>query len=293
MSASRSRRSRSRPNVEETFLNTIREQLQLGEVAVPNVRFTDARHGDVEADLLVFFPGAGVAVIEIKGGEVSLEGTQWVTKSGTYKRRINPVEQARRARHAMRSFLDKQPEWPYGLIRSVWFVALPGTSIEGDLSPEARREQLLDSSDLSRLRSRILRELESSLISDPIPPDGWVDDAITILMRGPARNHLTAPGGSLVNEPLLLGARMWPLGRKKSSILISVGVLLAASTLAAFTLLGNADDGDGSCHPSYSPCIPVTTDLNCSDLRIPIDVLGEDIYALDRDGDGKACEMYE
>jgi endonuclease YncB( thermonuclease family) len=48
------------------------------------------------------------------------------------------------------------------------------------------------------------------------------------------------------------------------------------------------------CHPSYSPCLPVTGDLDCADVRAlgraPVRVLGDDPYRLDGDGDGLGCE---
>ena len=49
-----------------------------------------------------------------------------------------------------------------------------------------------------------------------------------------------------------------------------------------------------SCHPSYSPCLPVVGDLDCADVRAlgkaPVRVLGSDPYRLDGDGDGWGCE---
>jgi hypothetical protein len=49
-----------------------------------------------------------------------------------------------------------------------------------------------------------------------------------------------------------------------------------------------------ACAPGYSPCLPVTGDLNCSDIpdsKKPIRVTGRDQYELDRDDDGVACEL--
>lgn len=49
-----------------------------------------------------------------------------------------------------------------------------------------------------------------------------------------------------------------------------------------------------TCHPSYSPCLPVVGDLDCADIRAmgvaPVKVLGSDPYRLDGDGDGWGCE---
>jgi hypothetical protein len=49
----------------------------------------------------------------------------------------------------------------------------------------------------------------------------------------------------------------------------------------------------GSCHPSYSPCLPIVADLNCADIpeaKKPITIRGSDPYRLDGDGDGQGCE---
>ncbi len=55
-----------------------------------------------------------------------------------------------------------------------------------------------------------------------------------------------------------------------------------------------AAPSSGSCHPSYSPCLPVVGDLDCADIRAmgvaPVRVLGSDPYRLDGDNDGLGCE---
>jgi micrococcal nuclease len=49
-----------------------------------------------------------------------------------------------------------------------------------------------------------------------------------------------------------------------------------------------------SCHPSYSPCLPIVADLDCKDVRAmgkaPVTVKGSDPYRLDGDHDGIGCE---
>jgi hypothetical protein len=52
------------------------------------------------------------------------------------------------------------------------------------------------------------------------------------------------------------------------------------------------------CDENYSGCVPVDSDVDCeggsgdgpSYVAGPVDVIGEDIYDLDRDGNGIACE---
>ena len=53
------------------------------------------------------------------------------------------------------------------------------------------------------------------------------------------------------------------------------------------------------CHASYEgACVPIASDVDCAGgsgngpayVRGPITVVGPDVYDLDRDGDGVACE---
>lgn len=55
----------------------------------------------------------------------------------------------------------------------------------------------------------------------------------------------------------------------------------------------------GSCDPNYSgACVPIDSDVDCaggsgsgpSYVSGPVTVVGEDIYGLDRDGNGTGCE---
>jgi hypothetical protein len=89
----------------------ISAQLAKGETLLEGIRFTDPKHGDVEVDFLILIPDVGVAVVEVKGGVVSFQDGQWLTKSKGSSRRISPIEQARKGKHALRRFLDRSTEW--------------------------------------------------------------------------------------------------------------------------------------------------------------------------------------
>src|SRR3989344_4503831 len=53
-----------------------------------------------------------------------------------------------------------------------------------------------------------------------------------------------------------------------------------------------------SCDPNYSGCVPIASDVDCAGgsgngpayVRGPVQVIGSDIYDLDRDGDGVGCD---
>jgi len=51
--------------------------------------------------------------------------------------------------------------------------------------------------------------------------------------------------------------------------------------------------GGGGCASGYSPCLPITGDLDCDEIpdsSKPVQVYGDDPYGLDSDNDGLGCE---
>jgi hypothetical protein len=51
------------------------------------------------------------------------------------------------------------------------------------------------------------------------------------------------------------------------------------------------------CHPSYDPCVPIASDVDClggsgngPEYTGTVRVIGPDVYDLDRDSDGVGCE---
>jgi len=73
-----------------------------------------------------------------------------------------------------------------------------------------------------------------------------------------------------------------------------VGAWSACGSTTIRPVLPSPPPAAGSCHPSYTPCLPVVGDLDCADVRAlgvgPVRVLGSDPYRLDGDGDGLGCE---
>lgn len=331
------RRARRPNGAEHAVGQALKSQLLPGEVLLESVRFSDPRHGDVEVDFLVLFPDAGVAVIEVKGGTVSFADGQWLTRNKDRSRRIDPIRQARGAKHALRRYLDRQEEWHHGLVRSEWFIAMPDTVVVADMGPEARRELLLGADDIDDLRTRLRLVLMSSLNRDQVPPEGWVDDAVSLLLRGDQSStgcevrgvdHLEPGQGRgigwiaaslmlIVSGALSLGANVvggWRglvvlatalcaggylarrsrvladlLVNRRAALATSVG--LALGLVLAIGIYGPAVS-EGDCHPGYLPCIPVAENVDCTDIRVVVRVVGNDDYGLDRDGDGVGCETY-
>jgi hypothetical protein len=162
------------------------ESLEPGEVLFHGLRFTDPKEGDVEIDLLLLSPTRGAAIVEVKGGTVKYLDGQWtLTSSGGGKRRIHPIEQARRAKHALRRYLDKSPEWGHGLLRSQWFLAFPMTQVTGSMGPEAPRERVIGRDDMPRARSIIDEGLRTAPREAAVPEGEWVPQATELILHAP------------------------------------------------------------------------------------------------------------
>jgi len=64
------------------------------------------------------------------------------------------------------------------------------------------------------------------------------------------------------------------------------------------SVIANSSAMSQECDPNYDPCVPIASDVDCAGgggngpeyVTGPITIIGVDIYKLDRDGDGKACE---
>lgn len=78
----------------------------------------------------------------------------------------------------------------------------------------------------------------------------------------------------------MAGRRLWP----------ALTLLAVAATSPA-----TAEE----CHPSYEGvCVPIASDVDCAGgsgdgpeyVMGPVQVVGPDVYRLDRDGDGIACK---
>ncbi|WP_110183041.1 nuclease-related domain-containing DEAD/DEAH box helicase [Nocardioides solisilvae] len=146
---------------EERVWERLRDVLGPDDVLLANLRLTDADK-DVEADLVVLMPGVGVLVLEVKGGSVQVEPddavghTWWIQRQGQ-RRRIDPVEQVRVAKHALKRYVEQHPRggaprrvtWGHG-------VVTPYTVFDPDFTvPELPRWALHDKDDLADLGDRV------------------------------------------------------------------------------------------------------------------------------------------
>ncbi|MFC6012981.1 hypothetical protein [Nocardia lasii] len=79
--------------------------------------------------------------------------------------------------------------------------------------------------------------------------------------------------------------------------LVSVGAAVIAGFAFAIATPALAVAAPSDCHSSYSPCLPIVSDVDCEGgsgngpvYTGRVRVIGPDDYGLDRDGNGIGCE---
>ena len=188
-----------RSMAEQTVWAALRDQLPDGALLMPGLRLTGEGGQDREADLVVAWPGAGIAVIEVKGGHVSLDAGRWLQQHADGRvSRIRPVDQARECKYALRRYLDLHPAWSRPRPRLAHLVAFPSTAVPAMFgAPDCPRGQVIGRDDVGRA-AEIVRGVLVCLVDAPPPP---TDDDVVAL-----RNCLYGallPQQSLVERRLI------------------------------------------------------------------------------------------
>src|SRR5450631_3333820 len=123
---------------ERAVWEALRDQLPDDAVLFHGLRLQERQH-EYEADLVVLLPGAGWAVIEVKGGDVRRRNGVWEQRQQGIWRRIDPVGQVQDCRHVLKRSLGRwfsQAEHS----RAVHLVALPDRDTQaGFEAPELPR----------------------------------------------------------------------------------------------------------------------------------------------------------
>jgi len=74
--------------------------------------------------------------------------------------------------------------------------------------------------------------------------------------------------------------------------------VITTSPINEVTAIGTYVKPVSSCDSNYSGCVPIASDVDCAGgsgngpayVSGPVQVIGSDVYGLDRDGDGLGCE---
>lgn len=141
---------------ERRVWTALRDQLGPNDLLIANQRFTDRRR-DYEIDCAIVLEGGGVVVLEVKGGTVWNDASQWWQKHTDGDRKINPVEQAMTAKHVLQDYVYESAAWgSLGTIRWAHAIVLPDTDIDPQFdTPDCHRWMVIDRGDLSDIASRL------------------------------------------------------------------------------------------------------------------------------------------
>jgi hypothetical protein len=133
----------------------LRGQLPDGTALLHSVSMIE-RSAEYEADIVVAWPGEGIAVIEVKGGQVSRRQGQWYQSSGGRTRRMkDPVVQAQDCKHVLHRLLLQRGS-DAARARAVHLVAFPFTHIGPDWSyAGCTRDMILARDDLATAASKV------------------------------------------------------------------------------------------------------------------------------------------
>lgn len=123
------------------------------------------RHGraEHEIDILVLWPGVGLAAIEVKGGLVTNENGQWFQSGGSdgrYRLR-DPLAQSQGSAHALKDWLADQMGSPLAS-RFVYMAAFPYSVMSQDWVKSGNpRALFLDQNDLKNPAEKIRCAIET------------------------------------------------------------------------------------------------------------------------------------
>ncbi|WP_353711469.1 NERD domain-containing protein [Arthrobacter sp. K5] len=125
-----------------------------------SVQVRDGR-AEHEIDLLVVWPGVGMAAIEVKGGKVGVENGQWYQSDKGGKHRIqSPVAQSQNSQHAFKNWLESRMGSKL-TSRFAYLVSLPYTDVPKDWEMAGcPRALILDQTDMKSPADLIRHAIE-------------------------------------------------------------------------------------------------------------------------------------
>ncbi len=143
---------------ERVLWEALRDQLPDDAVLFHGRRFQERRQ-EYEADLIVAVPGAGWAVIEVKGGDVRHEDGVWQQHQQGVWQTVDPAGQAQDCRHVIQRYL-KRLGVDAARSPAVHLVGLPDRPIPPDFqTADLPRSMILGRADLPTAYGQVLRAL--------------------------------------------------------------------------------------------------------------------------------------
>jgi hypothetical protein len=161
---------------EEKAFEAIRDSLGEEDAILTNLKLTDPQYGDIEIDLVVLVKDRGCMVVEIKGGHISFDGTNWIQSDRQGSRQIYPHAQAIKNMYALRNFLRSR--WSQGNLRTDWVACFPESVVPDVQSPELPKSMIIDKDELIHSVSK-MRSILSEQSRHALPPiANWVEVAV-------------------------------------------------------------------------------------------------------------------
>ncbi len=167
---------------EKLMTKAILKHLREEDILITGLRFHDHEYGDVEIDAAVLFPDVGIGVIEVKGSQIAFADGLWWQTTPEGVKEIDPARQTMQGWHALRRFIERQPNWSRGKLRGDWFLAFPDTVLAPgeDMGPEGRRETIIAKGEEDDTARRIY-DILARPGGIPLPAQGWADQIVTLL----------------------------------------------------------------------------------------------------------------
>ncbi|MGV1089378.1 MAG: NERD domain-containing protein [Mycobacterium sp.] len=169
-------------DTERKVLALLQEQLGEDDLIIASQRVTDHQK-DHEIDFIVAIRDAGIICLEVKGGEVWHTGELWLQRSrGGRVKTIDPIQQVRQARYALRDFVESDPRWTQRRPRWNHVVVFPNSEFSQDFAlPACPRWMVIDRNDMADLGER-LRDVALSQKTDlPLLTDIAIEQLQTAL----------------------------------------------------------------------------------------------------------------
>ena len=141
---------------EKVVWQELMQQLPQDAVVVQGLKILEANQ-EFEMDFIIFWSDLGVAVLEVKGGEVTPnEDDSFTQKDAKGKRDVFPMAQATKNMYALKRFLTQKSSVAHFAARPA--VVLPYADIPSAYSrPTIPRGSIHDEVDLVSLADRIMR----------------------------------------------------------------------------------------------------------------------------------------
>ncbi|RKQ93152.1 hypothetical protein C8N24_3012 [Solirubrobacter pauli] len=140
--------------------------------------------------------------------------------------------------------------------------------------------------------TRTVRTSRFSLGTDQDDKVKPVTVSVALPCRTPGRYTATAIAADRYGKQLT-ATGSWTVSKTRCAKLKRAAARKRAAAKRRKTARRKAQTPRSSCMGGYSPCLPVTSDLDCDEIpesKKPVSVTGSDPYRLDADDDGVGCE---